>query len=67
MDWIASSLSIVGIYLNAKKNIYCWYFWVLSSLIWIIYSIKTGQIPLAILWIVFFVADIYGYFEWKKK
>jgi len=67
IDIIATILSITGVFFNAKKNIYCWYIWIMSNILWIIYSIKTDQIPALIMWIVFFFANIYGYLQWRKK
>lgn len=67
LDTIGTILSILGIYFNAKKIIYCWHIWILSNIFWIIYSIQTNQIPALIMWVVFIFSNIYGYIQWRKK
>jgi nicotinamide mononucleotide transporter len=66
IDIIATTLSIVGIILNAKKIIWCWHIWILSNIFWIIYSISTQQWSQLILWVAFLIFNFYGYFQWKK-
>lgn len=65
--WVATFLSFIGIILNAKKKISCWYIWCAANLVWILYSILTNQIQQIILWIVFTGFNIYGLFQWKKN
>jgi nicotinamide riboside transporter PnuC len=67
LDIIGTALSIAGIFLNAKKIIWCWHVWIASNVFWIAYCIKTNQIPALIMWIVFFFANLYGYFQWKMN
>ena len=67
--WIASILSIIGVLLNAKKIIWCWYFWTLGSLLWIYDSFWRNEKVLwaqGLLWIVFTCTNIYGWYNWHK-
>lgn len=66
MSWIAVSLSILGIILNARKNVWCWAVWILSNIFWLAYEIPKGEIPSIILWVVFLVMNSYGWYSWKK-
>jgi len=67
MDIIALILSVIGIILNAKKIIWCWLVWIISNMFWIIYMINRDEISSVILWIVFTIFNIYGWYEWKKN
>ena len=66
MDIIALFLSVIGIVLNAKKIIWCWLVWIISNIFWIVYMIGRDEISSVILWIVFTIFNIYGWYEWKK-
>ena len=59
-------VSIIGIFLNAKKKIACWPVWLVSNSGWIVYSILQKDIPQVILWIAFSVSNVYGWYQWKK-
>jgi nicotinamide mononucleotide transporter len=64
LDWIALAFSVIGIVLNADRNIWCWPVWLLSNLFWILYSVKTKQKALFTLWAVFSVFNAYGWWKW---
>jgi nicotinamide mononucleotide transporter len=64
--WIATILSFVGIYLNAKKNILCWPVWLVSDLFWAWYSIATQQWPLLLVQVAFVAGNIWGWKQWSK-
>jgi nicotinamide riboside transporter PnuC len=64
---IAFLLSIIGIYLNAKKIIWCWYIYILSSICWLIYYVRKNDTPSIILWTVFICFNLYGLITWKKE
>ena len=49
LGWVASILSIFGIYLNAKKNIWCWYVWLVSNVGWLIYYLDKKDLPAIVL------------------
>ena len=66
MDWIALILSVIGIMLNAKKNILCWIVWIASNICWIVYLIPLGQTAQILLWVIFGSFNMYGWYEWKK-
>lgn len=67
MEWIAVILSLIGMILNAKKNIWCWPIWILSDCVWLYcVAIKTYQPQQIILWIAFLISNIYGWYWWRK-
>lgn len=64
ISWIAAAISITGVALNAYQIIWCWPIWCLSNGIWIYYSIKTKQTSQIVLWIVFTIANFFGWYQW---
>jgi len=66
-QWIAVILSLSGGYLINKKNIYGFYCWAISNLIWILYFILTQQWPSTFLFIIYEIMSIHGIILWKKN
>jgi nicotinamide mononucleotide transporter len=66
VGWTATIISIIGIILNARKNILCWPVWLTSNILWIIYFIPSMDMPSIILWVVFSMFNVYGWMQWKK-
>lgn len=67
INWIASALSIIGIFFNAKKHIWCWPIWVISNILWIYISIKARDLPNFFLWTSFILFNFYGWRQWKNE
>jgi hypothetical protein len=66
ISWVAVCLSIIGITLNAYKNVWCWPIWCLSNLCWIYYTYKTKQTSQLILWIVYTGFNVFACYNWLK-
>jgi len=66
LGYVAAMISLIGIILNARKEILCWPVWLFSNVLWIIYSVIEGDTPSVILWILFSIFNIYGWVQWKK-
>ena len=66
-SWIATSLSIIGAILNAKKSIHGYWVWIISNLLWMVLALIRQDIAQAVLWIVYVVISIYGIYCWAKK
>jgi nicotinamide riboside transporter PnuC len=67
VGWLASILSIFGVFLNARKNIWCWYIWIVSNIIWLIYYYDKKDFPAIVLWVAFTGFNVYGLIMWKKE
>jgi nicotinamide mononucleotide transporter len=63
--WTATVLSLIGIILNSYMLIWCWPVWMLANLLWMFWSTKKKEWSQLILWIVFFVTNIYGWYQWS--
>ena len=69
LGWIAMASSFIGIFLNAKKIIWCWLFWTTGATLWVIHFAvvkKAEDIPSTIVWGIFALFNIYGWWQWKK-
>jgi len=66
LGWIATTISILGIALNARKIMLCWPVWLVSNVLWVTYFGIMGDKPSIILWVVFSVFNIYGWVMWSK-
>lgn len=66
-DATMTSLSLAGQYLMAKKNIENWIYWIVVNIISIgMYIVKDLYVT-TILYTVYLVLAIIGFFEWKNK
>ena len=63
-SWIATFLSFLGIILNAKKIIWCWLFYILGSIFWILIAVFEINYPQIVLWTIFLGSNIYGWRQW---
>lgn len=64
IGWLAAAFSLIGVILNANVNIWCWFFWEISNLLWIYWSIKKREWSQLVLWLLFMLTNIYGWYQW---
>jgi nicotinamide riboside transporter PnuC len=64
IGWIASSFSLTGTLLNAFKIIWCWPLWIFGNMFWIYWSWKKKEWSQLVLWIVFDLANMVGWYQW---
>lgn len=62
--WVASFVSLVGIFLSINKNVLCWPVWTFANMFWIYLSIKKKDKPQLILWSVYTIVNLYGWYSW---
>ena len=65
IEIIATTLSLSGVFLNASKIIWCWPLWCVANGFWIYWSAKKGAKWQMWLWIVFTLANLYGWYMWS--
>ena len=63
---ISLFLSFIGMYLNAYKKISCWAFWITANIFWEIHAFQNNDYASMILWFIFTMFDIYGWYRWRK-
>lgn len=66
-DSLTTSLSIVATWMLAKKKIEHWLVWVVVDFISIGLFIVKELYPTTLLFMVYTVLAVYGYFEWRKS
>jgi nicotinamide mononucleotide transporter len=66
-DGITTTLSIVATWMMAKKYIENWLVWILTDLLYVILYIIKDLYLTAILYFVFILLAVYGYYTWKKQ
>jgi len=64
--WLASLLALVGVWLNIRKNVVCFYLWGFSNAVWVYADIEHGIWPQAALQLVYFLLSIYGIIKWSE-
>ena len=66
-DSITTTLSIVAMWLLARKNVEHWLVWVAVNVLSTALYIWKGLYPTSVLYGVYIVVSILGYINWKKK
>ena len=66
ISYIAMFFSLSGIILNIRKNILCWFCFMLSDSLWFTYSILTGQWAITLTHTVFIITNFVGFYSWSK-
>ena len=66
ISYIAAFFSFVGILLNIRKNILCWFMFMISDSLWFSYSLLTGQWAITITHTIFMISNFVGMYSWSK-
>lgn len=67
LAWIALACSVIGLVLNARKDVKCWPIWCLASVCWIIYAMAVAPQPvLALTNFTFLAFNINGWIAWHN-
>ena len=64
--WLLAVVSLVGTYLNIKKQKICFVIWGVTNALWVLYDFSIGAIAQAALMLSYFVLAVHGFYEWKK-
>lgn len=65
-DSTTTVLSLIATWMTAKKYIENWLVWIIADLIYIVEYVIKGLYLTAILYFIFTLLAVYGYFEWIK-
>lgn len=66
-DGLTTALSIVATWMLAKKKIEHWLLWVFVDAISIGLFIYKDLYPTTLLFLVYTILAVYGYWEWKRE
>lgn len=65
-DSLVGALSIIGTWMLARKLIENWFVWIVADGLCVGLYIYKGLYPTVILFVVYTLMSVVGYFEWKK-
>jgi nicotinamide riboside transporter PnuC len=65
LGWIATTLTVSGVILNASQIIWCWPIWIIANIFWIYSSFKKKDWPQFVLFAVFTITNFYGWYVWS--
>lgn len=66
MDAITTSYSIVGLWMLAEKWAEQWLVWIVIDAVYTIMYAHLDMLPTAVMYGVFSVVAVFGYFKWKR-
>lgn len=66
-DAVTTAMSVVATWMLARKKIEHWLIWVLADAVSIGLFIVKELYPTTLLFLVYTILAVYGYFEWKKE
>jgi len=67
LSWIATILTIIAIVLNAYKNILCWWVYIVSNILWIVYFWPKQEWAVVMLNIIILCFNLFALRKWKLK
>jgi len=65
--WLTSLAALLGVWLNIKKNAWCFVLWAVTNAIWVFADLEHGICPQAALQFVYFAMSIYGIYSWTRR
>lgn len=65
--WFFVGLTLIGYFLNANKIKWCFIFWIICSIGWLIITFKNKEWALFGNFLVYFCFEIYGFIQWRNK
>ena len=65
--WIGFLFIAYGYYLNAKKNLNCFYIWGIGNILCLLYAILISSVPILCLSIFTLLMNLYGWLQWNKN
>lgn len=64
--WSVSLLALVGVWLNNKKNVACFWIWAVTNAVWVYADLKHGLLSQATLMAIYFLLALYGILKWSS-
>ena len=64
--WVATIIALLGTILNCKQNKVCFYLWIVTNAMWLVYDFMSGLYSRCTLDFIQLLLAIYGVYEWNK-
>lgn len=65
--WLLTTLSLIGVVMNIRKQRGCFYLWAVTNICWCVVDYQKGLIAQATLFGIYFLLAIWGIREWKRS
>ncbi len=65
--WLTSVASLVGVILNIRQQVACFWIWTGTNAVWVYADVKHGMLPQAVLQVIYFLLALYGIWKWQKR
>ncbi len=66
LTWVAAVASLVGVWLNIRKHIACFWIWSVTNAVWVYVDLKHGIGAQAALQLAYFGLAVYGIAAWSR-
>ena len=63
---ISTAMSVVAMYLLSKKYIEHWLIWIVVDFFYMIYNVVLGLYPTMVLYVVYTIVAVMGFFKWRQ-
>lgn len=64
--WTTSIASLIGVWLNIKKKVACFWIWAATNAIWTYGDIQHEIYPQAALQAAYFGLAVFGIYKWRR-
>ncbi len=66
ITWFLTAISLIGTVLNIRKNILCFYIWLIGDILWCALDFHNGTYGRSLLDFVQVILAVCGIISWKK-
>ncbi len=66
ITWFLTAISLIGTVLNIRKNILCFYIWLIGDILWCALDFHNGTYGRSLLDFVQIILAVCGIISWKK-
>ena len=67
IPWLISLAALIGVVLNVRKQVACFYVWSVTNAYWAWLDLEHGLHAQAALQAVYFALSIWGIYSWSRK
>ena len=65
--WLTSVASLVGVWLNIRQKVACFWIWTGTNAVWVYADGNHGILPQAALQAVYLLLSVYGIWRWSPR
>jgi len=65
--WILTAISLIGVWLNIRKNPWCFVLWIGTNGSWAAIDFYNGLPEQGVMFVVYLILSIYGLVKWVRE